>query len=57
MPPAPVQQTYDSRLNAYDAVCTQPDTQCISNHDLADWLDAQDPAVLVALQAQPIQTQ
>ena len=84
------QQTYDSLLNAYnavhtgnraplfvgshfnlwsegayrnaltrfaDAVCTQPDTRCISNRDLADWLDAQDPAVLAALQAQPIQGQ
>jgi len=84
------QQTYDSLLNAYnavyagnrapffvgshfnewsegayknaltrfaDTVCTQPDTQCISNRDLADWLEAQDPAVLAALQAQPIQAQ
>ncbi|WP_202511702.1 hypothetical protein, partial [Streptomyces sp. SID3343] len=30
-------------------VCAKPDTRCVSFHDLVDWLDAQDPAMLAAL--------
>ncbi|MEU1122420.1 hypothetical protein ABZ371_02245 [Streptomyces sp. NPDC005899] len=30
-------------------VCTQPDVRCVSFRQLADWLDAQDPAVLARL--------
>jgi hypothetical protein len=30
-------------------VCAKPDTRCVSFHDLVDWLDAQDPAMLASL--------
>lgn len=29
-----------------EAVCNKPDVRCVSFRQLADWLDAQDPAVL-----------
>ncbi|MGW1994233.1 hypothetical protein [Embleya sp. NPDC001921] len=29
--------------------CARPETKCVSFHDLVDWLDAQDPAVLSKL--------
>ncbi|MEW2285256.1 hypothetical protein [Streptomyces sp. NPDC047841] len=31
------------------AVCTKPEVRCVSFHQLADWLDAQDPATLAKL--------
>ncbi|WP_231702939.1 polysaccharide deacetylase [Tsukamurella asaccharolytica] len=34
-------------------VCAQTDTQCVTHEDLVRWMEAQDPAVLAALQAQP----
>jgi hypothetical protein len=38
---------------SYLAMCVQPDVECVSYRQMADWLDAQDPAVLAALQRQP----
>jgi hypothetical protein len=35
---------------AYITICTKPDVQCVSYRQLADWLDAQDPAVVAQLQ-------
>jgi hypothetical protein len=32
-------------------VCTKPDVKCVSFKELADWLDAQDPANLQRLRA------
>jgi hypothetical protein len=43
----------DGLQRSYRAMCVQPDVECISYRQMADWLDAQDPAVLAALQAQP----
>jgi hypothetical protein len=37
---------------AYVAMCGKPDVQCISYKQMADWLDAQSPAVVAALRAQ-----
>ncbi|AEY90718.1 hypothetical protein [Streptomyces olivaceoviridis] len=31
------------------AVCTKPEVRCVSFHQLADWLDAQDPGTLAKL--------
>ena len=46
---------HDAYLNALtrlmDDVCTRPDVRCVSFKDLADWLDAQSPAQLGALNA------
>ncbi|MFF6829384.1 hypothetical protein [Streptomyces longwoodensis] len=32
-----------------EAVCNKPDVRCVSFHQLADWLDAQDPETLAKL--------
>jgi hypothetical protein len=34
-----------------EAVCNKPDVRCVSFHQLADWLDAQDPATLAKLRS------
>ncbi|GCE01622.1 hypothetical protein [Embleya hyalina] len=34
---------------AMRTACARPETRCVSFHDLVDWLDAQDPAVLAKL--------
>ncbi|WP_406286452.1 hypothetical protein [Embleya sp. NBC_00896] len=34
--------------------CVRPDTKCVTFHDLVDWLDAQDPAVLAKLRTYDI---
>ncbi|MFC7217456.1 hypothetical protein ACFQLX_04605 [Streptomyces polyrhachis] len=36
--------------NTIKSICPRPDVQCVSFRQLADWLDAQDPAVLAKLQ-------
>jgi hypothetical protein len=41
----------DGLQRAYATMCVQPDVQCISYKDLADWLDAQDPATVARLQS------
>ncbi len=41
---------------AYATICRRAEVRCISYRQLADWLDAQDPAVLSALQARPAAT-
>ena len=41
----------DGLQRSYLTMCSKPDVQCISYRQMADWLDAQDPAVLAALQA------
>jgi hypothetical protein len=33
--------------------CRRPDTQCVPYRDVIRWMEAQDPAVLARLQAQP----
>ncbi|WP_020550596.1 hypothetical protein [Streptomyces scabrisporus] len=35
-------------------VCVRPETKCVSFHDLVDWLDVQDPAVLAKLRTYDI---
>ncbi len=35
---------------SYLNICTKPDVECVSYKQLADWLDAQDPAVVASLQ-------
>ncbi|MEZ5118018.1 MAG: hypothetical protein R2737_17280 [Candidatus Nanopelagicales bacterium] len=39
-----------------DAHAKYPDVRFVTNRDLESWLDAQDPAVLTALQGRPIQS-
>ncbi len=41
----------DGLQRSYVVMCSEPDVQCISYRQMADWLDAQDPAVVAALVA------
>lgn len=41
---------------AYATICRRAEVRCVSYRHLADWLDAQSPAVLAGLQARPAAT-
>jgi hypothetical protein len=43
----------DGLQRAYLEMCSQPDVQCVSYKDVADWLDAQSPQTVARLQALP----
>ena len=43
-------------LRFMDQVCTRPQTRCVSFEQLADWLNAQDPAVLESLRKKPAES-
>ncbi|HET9657527.1 MAG TPA: hypothetical protein VFP72_19405 [Kineosporiaceae bacterium] len=43
----------DALTDFYREACTRPQVRCVSMIELADWLDAQDPAALARLQALP----
>ena len=43
----------DGLQRAYGYMCAQPDVECISYKDMANWLDIQDRATVAALQSLP----